>query len=539
MGNATSSALRVDESAYGSLEGMGTGFSGVERRFKKKPVLVLDAEELAAAHAAFHEASAEQLGQTVERAERPAMILGLAPMEHDDIDEMGQSDEIGEDADADLPSPEEVLALTRRKSTALDDDYDTGTIGNYDDMAGMPDMRDQAAHAPAPAPSSYPPAGLPSDAVEDGLDLSKRIFPSLPLVALDDDDGENDFAPVRFPGAVRPEPAPMARIVPLAPVTPPAEPQPPAPAASGGEPHNAPSREPDHEQRDVPDTAGQPADAASASASASASAPKPVRFDELNPAKDYNTPEEVYDLDRWLVEDNPAADAPVTETPADAPQATPADTGPATQAHEAAAANTGESDTPSASAAQADYEPDARKRWSAVFASREATVVIPDDLAEDFAPEVEADPEAGTAPAPVSAVVPEPAEPATPATNEAGHVGDASAPASVHEDMRAETPLDAENDIPAPPPAAQIQDAPDAGARISYTDDDTVDGYAFMYEQRSRRAAVTATPRGQQSALRAKLIGETPVEALEQAEAQAPRSLFARLWHALRGGARR
>ena len=63
MGNATSSALRADETvtparmadndgpAFGSLANLGG-----PRKFKKKPVLVLDPEELEKAHMMFQEA---------------------------------------------------------------------------------------------------------------------------------------------------------------------------------------------------------------------------------------------------------------------------------------------------------------------------------------------------------------------------------------------------------------------------------------------------------------------------------------------------
>ena len=145
MGSAASSALRIDETAYGSLEGLGSGLGGV-RKFKKQPVLVLDPEELAQAHAAFHEASAEQLGETVERAPKPAMILGLAPMDDDDLEEMGEADDVGEDADTGQPSAEAVLSLTRRKSTPLLDEddapaFDDGFIEPHLPHAGNQERR--------------------------------------------------------------------------------------------------------------------------------------------------------------------------------------------------------------------------------------------------------------------------------------------------------------------------------------------------------------------------------------------------------------
>ena len=111
MGNATSSALRADDPvtpvsgagdegpAFGSLANLGG-----PRKFKKKPVLVLDPEELEKAHMIFQEASAELLGEEVQRPERPRPVLGLAPIDDEDAapDDMGESDDIeaGDDNDA-------------------------------------------------------------------------------------------------------------------------------------------------------------------------------------------------------------------------------------------------------------------------------------------------------------------------------------------------------------------------------------------------------------------------------------------------------
>ena len=112
MGNATSSALRTDDpvtsatapgadsSAFGSLSSLGG-----PRKFKKKPVLVLDPEELEKAHMLFQDASAELLGEDVERPERSAPLLGLAPMDLDDpeADAADTSDDDAEIIDDDIP----------------------------------------------------------------------------------------------------------------------------------------------------------------------------------------------------------------------------------------------------------------------------------------------------------------------------------------------------------------------------------------------------------------------------------------------------
>ncbi len=151
MGNATSSALRADDPAipasatgadgpaFGSLAAIGA-----PRKLKKKPVLVLDPEELEKAHMMFQEASAELLGENVERPERPAPLLGLAPMDDDDGDPLDGGD-IDAIDDVEIPSAEDVLRMTKSRPAM--------------------DEADEAAIA----------------AQLEGLDLDSRIFPSLPL----------------------------------------------------------------------------------------------------------------------------------------------------------------------------------------------------------------------------------------------------------------------------------------------------------------------------------------------------------------------
>ena len=122
MGSASSSAARVSEApSFGSLASMGV------RTLKKKPVLVLDPDELEQAHLLFQQGAAEQMGEfDPELRERaPSTLFGLAPLSDDDgVDradpvpadelvevELGAVEEIEEDAE--LPAPEKVLALTR------------------------------------------------------------------------------------------------------------------------------------------------------------------------------------------------------------------------------------------------------------------------------------------------------------------------------------------------------------------------------------------------------------------------------------------
>ena len=174
MAPASSSAMRdetaFNDAAYGSLSGLGG-----PKVFKKKPVLVLDPEELEAAHALFHEGAATLVSDEVEQAPRPARVLGLAPMDdHDDEadDTVDPDDIVDEDAEEEDDTPIDaaaVLSLTRSRSTAY-------TMEEY---FGEDELAEEAEFSPA----AYDPDALPQpdDAIDDGLDLSKRIFPKLPI----------------------------------------------------------------------------------------------------------------------------------------------------------------------------------------------------------------------------------------------------------------------------------------------------------------------------------------------------------------------
>ncbi len=159
MGNATSSALRAEDTmtpapahgddgpAFGSLANLGG-----PRKFKKKPVLVLDPEELEKAHMMFQEASAELLGEEVERHEKPKSILGLAPMDDEDAtpEDMGDSDdaEAGTDDEV-IPSAEDLLRMTEARAP-----IDPAMADTQDDYIAQQ---------------------------LESLDVDHRIFPSLPL----------------------------------------------------------------------------------------------------------------------------------------------------------------------------------------------------------------------------------------------------------------------------------------------------------------------------------------------------------------------
>lgn len=183
MGNATSSAMRADDPvtpasaagddgpAFGSLASLGG-----PKKFKKKPVLVLDPEELEKAHMMFQDASAEMLGEEVQRPERPSSILGLAPMDDEDSspEDMGAPDEGEDNDDGDIPSAEDLLRMAASRP-ALDED-------------------DEAMIA----------------AQLEGLDLDHRIFPNLPLKSEDEIAAEEEAERTRAGESDEPAETPVA-----------------------------------------------------------------------------------------------------------------------------------------------------------------------------------------------------------------------------------------------------------------------------------------------------------------------------------------
>ena len=140
------------------------------RKLKKKPVLVLDPEELAQAHQLFQQGAAEQLGE-FEPADRPrasVSLFGLAPMSEDDGEDFFASaraplndddDECAVEAEA--PAPEKVLSLTRAtepkaaRRSALD------AIREAHQTAGP---APEALEPEAPSPEAYEPAPMPPQA---------------------------------------------------------------------------------------------------------------------------------------------------------------------------------------------------------------------------------------------------------------------------------------------------------------------------------------------------------------------------------------
>ncbi|WAT18680.1 hypothetical protein OZN62_03640 [Aurantiacibacter sp. MUD11] len=161
MGHATSSAVRADDAAqadaFGSLSTLGG-----PKKFKKKPVLVLAPEELEKAHSMFQDASAELLGQPVERPARPASsLLGLAPMDDESAspEDMGEVDDAQNGGDdGDIVTNDDVLGMSRIREA------EEPTI------ADLPELPDEHLDIDAMA----------AQALDQDLDMEHRIFPSLP-----------------------------------------------------------------------------------------------------------------------------------------------------------------------------------------------------------------------------------------------------------------------------------------------------------------------------------------------------------------------
>ena len=291
--------------------------------------------------------------------------------------------------------------------------------------------------------------------------MATRIFPSLSLhpdAADDDAPSAEEFVAPKWPVA-KPDPEPEAQPT-LAPEPVPApepEPQPePEPKAAEALPDLPAARAPEPKPLvamspvETPPIAEQPperaerkeqftftpalrttpapkAEPAPPAPEASDESLRPARFDELNPAKDYGTPDEVYDLDNWLTESQDEAQPAATQTD---PELTP--------------------------------DP-----------------VTPPEL------DVELPPEQEVAPPPERDARQSPIEEPAVADN--------------HDD-------------------------------VTVTEDDRVDGYAFMRDPRSRRSAVVSAPQGRQSALRAKLLREAEEDAAEALRREESGSPFMAFW---------
>ena len=208
MGTAFSSAARVsDLPGYGSLEGF------VPRQRKKQPVLVVDAEEMAKAHAAFQSDMADRLGaiDPEARPQRSATVFSLPPATPEEPVE--EADNTPED---DLPNPAQLLELAR----LAEPDEDQA------EPEAEPWWEAEAAAEPAPQPEPEPQVFAPEPFTQTLPGAEPEPEPE-PVAELP----ENAWEPQPEPEP-EPEPAPEPEAL-AQPTTP--EPEWPA---------NAPSPEP-------------------------------------------------------------------------------------------------------------------------------------------------------------------------------------------------------------------------------------------------------------------------------------------------------
>jgi len=481
MGTAASSALRTDSAAggpaYGSLEGLGG-----PRKLKKKPVLVLDADELEKAHAMFHEASAELLGEDVERAPRPAAILGLAPMVDDDPEEMGADDDVEDGAADDMPTPEDVLAMTSRKTSAPKQDALGAVLGDEKDES-LDSLADMGSMGGMISPSI-------GGSIEDDIDLETRIFPSLPVQPELAEENE--------------QPAPIAPVEQAAPAPEP-EPQPIASEAA----------EPEITEPEVPDFA---ADMATV----------PHWDDEIAPEADETGAEPVHSAE--------------PEGPQSAPT-DPIDSWTVTPIQQSVSIDPA-THFPFAPTHTPEPEPEPEPQWEAEPTSEMEPLpeAAPEPSFETepepepkqhseaaFLPELPPEPEPDLPPAPgfdLSRTTE--TQPSEPRPDQLGDAiwdeYDPDAEAAANADVSPET---------AKRPMANMgpDDSHFGDSDYTVTQEDHVDGYAFMRDQRSRRSAVMAAQEGRQSGLRAKLLREAEEKAAKAENSQGSRSLFAGLWN--------
>lgn len=180
-GAALTSVSNSESSAYGNLELMGAP------KRKKKPVLVLDPDELAKAHLLFQQDAADQM-EDFDWDKRKQANSGLVPMGSEDLPEEPEAQDIEEFAEeADPPAPEQVLALTGTQDVGDDEDVDEDKISSLDavrarrekKMALNPPTAEEKAEmmaimqgetppeaTQAPPPPASPPAtpDIPADA---------------------------------------------------------------------------------------------------------------------------------------------------------------------------------------------------------------------------------------------------------------------------------------------------------------------------------------------------------------------------------------
>jgi len=214
MGFASSSAARVAETPmFGNL-----GSPGGMRKLKKKPVLVLDPEELAKAHHLFQIGAAEQINEYDPLARAPrtapvfAVVLGGALDDDDDyqppVSMADMADEEGEATDDDLPPIDLAAMLAMTEAEQREEDAYYAAIPEVE----LAEAETAEAAEPAPEPAH-------EDAPADALARIVSRAAAMPAPsAAEPEPAEPDCAPVWQ----EPEPAPLPHLAGDAPA--PAEP---------------------------------------------------------------------------------------------------------------------------------------------------------------------------------------------------------------------------------------------------------------------------------------------------------------------------
>lgn len=200
----------VANDGYGSLMGMGAP------RKKKKPVLVLDAEELDKAHAAIAMGGAqimEEAGDTEipEREAAPVSLLGLAPMGADDSADddavsyppipdasSWQDDDFGEDAGEDFgPLLPEDEGLTEEEF------IEEGEAEDGDDAALLPVNLDHLLRPAAQPAEPVEPRGSIIPSIEEQLKKMRALPTAQPI-----EEAEQEPAEFAHPEIAEQDPAP-------------------------------------------------------------------------------------------------------------------------------------------------------------------------------------------------------------------------------------------------------------------------------------------------------------------------------------------
>ncbi|WP_343808186.1 hypothetical protein [Alteraurantiacibacter aestuarii] len=138
------------DDGFGSLITLGP------RKFKKKPVLTLDPEELEKAHLQFQLDGAQIMGEDAPLERAPVPVLGLAPIDAEEAEHLIGADDDEELDESDLPPLPELLA---------DPDRLSGLAEEQDDK--------EAGLVAAPAPSK-PRAGIDMVALRLAASLAEQ-----------------------------------------------------------------------------------------------------------------------------------------------------------------------------------------------------------------------------------------------------------------------------------------------------------------------------------------------------------------------------